>query len=689
VSPEDRQGNGEEEHRPDETEEWDAEEEAGGVYDGHEDLEDEETPEEEGVDEEAEEEEESELDQLIAAETAEWEGIDAAEAEASKEVGASAGADAEEASEDEDVGSEDAPPDAPDEQEATLVAAAGQRLGEARSTITSGFERIKAGEKLGAGAQKVRGWRPGFPLWLRFITASLAIVVSIAAATAASLIVYLEDIAEALEDQTGELAKADKFLTQVDGGDPQTIMILGSDKRPEDKKSSFKGLSDTTMLLRLDPDRNALALFSLPRDLQVEIPGRGTAKLNEAYAYGGPELTLRTVEELLSFPGREFEVNHLVNVDFEGFARAVNEIDCVYVDVDRRYFHSNDNTSALEDYEEIDLQPGYQALCGFDALDYARYRHTDNDIIRAARQQEFLREARAKVPPDRLIEDRKDLISIFTQHTTSDINDADTMLQVLKLFLDARDAPIKEVHFEGTIGPSFVTTTTEELQGAVDSFFGFRASGGEGQTATPDAPVTPEAAPDETPVTAPDEEGDEGEDGEGDQEKAKPKPAEPSSDGPVDDAFSLTQTQFGRELARGIRARVPKLPIYYPTALETGSDFDQKPRVYKVNGTGPGSPPQGERAAYKWVFSRPLIGEYYGFMATAWKDPPILDDPDTTREIGDREYDIYFDGDRVRMIAWDDDRGSYWVSNTLIESLSDREMLKIAQGMRELPRAGG
>ncbi len=86
-----------------------------------------------------------------------------------------------------------------------------------------------------------------------------------------------------------------------------------------------------------------------------------------------------------------------------------------------------------------------------------------------------------------------------------------------------------------------------------------------------------------------------------------------------------------------MRRRVPKLPIYYPTALETGSDFAQKPRVYKINGTGEGSPPAGERAAYKWVFTRPAIGEYYGFMATAWNDPPILDDPDSERKVGDRD----------------------------------------------------
>jgi polyisoprenyl-teichoic acid--peptidoglycan teichoic acid transferase len=590
-----------------------------------------------GEDELEEEEEDSELEQLISEETQEWEAVDEAEGDAEPAPGA-------------------AEP-AQDGEAATLVASAGAKLGEARQRIA---------------AVSVR---PRFPLWARFLSASFLIVVSIATATSASLILYLGDIAKALRS-TEAFTGVDKFLTGVDGGGPQTILILGSDKDPElkDVEKGFKGLSDTTMLLRLDPDRSAIALFSLPRDLRVNIPGYGIDKLNAAYGFGGPKLTLQTVQELTGL-----QINHLVNVDFEGFARAVNAIDCVYVDVDRRYFHSNDATSAAQDYEEIDLQPGYQALCGFDALDYARYRHTDNDIVRAARQQEFLREARAKVPPDKLIGDRKELITIFTDHTSSDINDPQTMLQVLKLFLESRDAPLKEVHFEGTIGPSFVTATPRQIHKAVNAFLGIQATGQEGQSAAPDAPVAPEAAPDQTPVTpaVPSD------------KKATPEPTAIAPSGePVDNHYDVTQTEYGKELAKTVRARVAKLPIYYPTVLEGGSDFAQKPRVYKINGTGEGSPPPAQRAAYKWVFARPALGEYYGFMATRWKDPPNLEDPDDTRTVGDREYKIYYDGERVRMIAWEDDQGSYWVSNTLIESLSDREMLKIAQGMKQLPRVG-
>ena len=74
-------------------------------------------------------------------------------------------------------------------------------------------------------------------------------------------------------------------------------MILGSDKRNNEISGKF-GLSDTTMLLRLDPDRNAIALLSLPRDLKVEIPGVGTEQAQRRLRVGGPKLTLQTVKQL-------------------------------------------------------------------------------------------------------------------------------------------------------------------------------------------------------------------------------------------------------------------------------------------------------------------------------------------------------------------------------------------------------
>ena len=586
--------------------------------DDEEDLDEEEDADEDYDDEGDEElDEEDELEHVVSAETQEWDGLEAAEAEA---------------------------------DEPTLVASAGERVKQAGSAITSGFEKV-GGKKVTSGFKAVRS-HLGFPVWLRFLTASFVIVAAVAGATSASLILYLSDIANALKNHS-EIQGLDPFLAHTTGSGPQTILIIGSDRRNQSISGKF-GLSDTTMLLRLDPNRNAIALLSIPRDLKVDIPGVGTDKINAAYSIGGPKLTLRVVKNLTGL-----QVNHLVNVDFTGFARAVNAIGCVYVDVDRRYYIApNSGTS------EINLQPGYQALCGFDALSYARYRHTDNDIVRAARQQTFLREARAKVPPSKLIEDRKKLVKIFTTYTSSDIGSAEEMLQVLRLFFDLRGAPIKEIHFNGTLGPSYVTATPEEIHTAVNQFLGVEGTPGPaGSSAKPKKAVTPQQPPDHT--------------------KSKPATKKKSSGSSL--PSTLTRTTYGKQLARAIRARKEKVPVYYPTVLESGSDYAQKPRVYKINGKGDGAPPHDERAAYKWVFSLPTLGDYYGFEGTRWKDPPILSNSSETRTIGDRDYKLYYDGDRLRMVAWQTDQGSFWVSNSLIETVPNEDMLKIAVGFRQLP----
>ena len=88
-----------------------------------------------------------------------------------------------------------------------------------------------------------------------------------------------------------------------------------------------------------------------------------------------------------------------------------------------------------------------------------RYRHTDTDLVRAARQQDFLSAARQRVPIDDLVLGRNELIDIFTEYTTSDISDTETMIDVLKLFIASRNASINEVHFPAELGPSYVYAT--------------------------------------------------------------------------------------------------------------------------------------------------------------------------------------------------------------------------------------
>ncbi len=310
--------------------------------------------------------------------------------------------------------------------------------------------------------------------WWRFMLASLTIVLATAAAVAASGLIKIDNIAEALGHNNKLRNAVDGVLKETTGGEAQNILILGSDKRANEPEDP--GRSDTTILLRLDPDNDAIALMSIPRDLKVEIPGVGTEKFSSAFAYGGPKLTLQVVKELTGLP-----INHIVNVDYLGFVRAVYAIGCVYIDVDRRYYHSNVGVPASEQYSEINVQPGYQLMCGKRALEYVRYRHTDTDLVRAARQQDFLSSARQRVPISDLARDvlgEGELIDIFTEYTSSDISDTKSMLEVLKLFIASRNAEIKEVDFPAELGPSYVYASSGAIGEAVDRFLGIEASGG-------------------------------------------------------------------------------------------------------------------------------------------------------------------------------------------------------------------
>ena len=108
-------------------------------------------------------------------------------------------------------------------------------------------------------------------------------------------------------------------------------------------------------------------------------------------------------------------------MDFTGFADAVNSIGCVYVDVDHHYYHSNVGLAPIEQYAEIDIPAGYQRMCGYNALQYVRYRHDDNDLVRSARQQEFLREMRQELPAGQIASDYDKLKSILQKYVTLDI----------------------------------------------------------------------------------------------------------------------------------------------------------------------------------------------------------------------------------------------------------------------------
>ncbi|HYP48834.1 MAG TPA: LCP family protein, partial [Thermoleophilaceae bacterium] len=175
-----------------------------------------------------------------------------------------------------------------------------------------------------------------------------------------------------------------------------TILVLGSDARGGDsidESQEGPGRADSIMLVRAA--FGSVRKLSIPRDVQVEIPGHGTNKINASYALGGAALTVETVE---SFLGNGLEVNHVVEVDFEDFPELIDSLGGVTVNSKSRVCSPPfDNF-----WKGLNFKKGENKLDGERALGFARVRKNtcapgEDDRDRAARQQEVLRAIGGKV----------------------------------------------------------------------------------------------------------------------------------------------------------------------------------------------------------------------------------------------------------------------------------------------------
>jgi LCP family protein required for cell wall assembly len=174
------------------------------------------------------------------------------------------------------------------------------------------------------------------------------------------------------------------------------ILVLGSDVRTGesiDKSQSGPGRSDTIMLVHAA--FGSVRKLSIPRDVEVDIPGHGINKVNAAYAIGGPALTIETVE---SFLGNGVQVNHLVEVDFKNFPGFIDSLGGVTVKNKTRICSPPfDNF-----WKGLHFRRGEIDLNGTRALGYARVRKNtcapgEDDRARAARQQQVLSAIGSKV----------------------------------------------------------------------------------------------------------------------------------------------------------------------------------------------------------------------------------------------------------------------------------------------------
>jgi polyisoprenyl-teichoic acid--peptidoglycan teichoic acid transferase len=499
---------------------------------------------------------------------------------------------------------------------------------------------------------------PEFPrrggLWLKFLLAALAIVVLSAGVTAT---VGLNEVQGFVDDlkQGGTIENAP--VSRAQAGDPQTILLIGSDHRYGAARRDAR--SDTMILVRLDPDANATTVLSIPRDLKVDfqIPGAGfrsAAKINETYTDGGEVLTAKVIRRLLG----GIPINHIVNVNFKGFRKAVDAIDCVYTDVDKWYYHSN--LGSAEQYAEIDVPPGYQRLCGQPALDYVRFRHADSDFVRAARQQDFLRQAKSQYGVDQFLSDPHKITKQVGRYMRTDasLQSKEELLRLANLVAFSARHAIREVHFpvtyENLPGASYVVATPAQLAEVRHEFL----------SPPPKEPKAQPAA------------------GGGGKGKRRRGPKGPSTDGLVNAQAT------GEDYA--IQLGAMQFPVYYPRLLTSRGQYMsplrnargqlEYPRAYRIKA------PDGKmKGAYRLVVAYGEDGNYYGIQGTSWTDPPILRNPSSdTRTINGKRLLLFYDGKRLRTVGWKTSHGAYWVQNTLQERLSNDQMLAIAGSLTRL-----
>jgi LCP family protein required for cell wall assembly len=292
----------------------------------------------------------------------------------------------------------------------------------------------------------------------------------VATGTAGGAYLYFHESVAAVAATTPAVKKAAKALDVPLPGQPAVALVIGYDAR---KGEGPSGRSDTLMLVRADPQTESISLLSFPRDMSVEVrcPGRlpFTDKINAAYATCGPQGSLQTVRALTGV-----QINYLITVNFRGFRQIVDRLGGAWIDVDRRYFNDRGG-SCFECYATIDLQPGYQQLSGRQALSYVRYRHTDSDLYRVARQQQFVKSFKNQIQNAFGPTSLPKIVNAITNNVEvaqgggADV-DGRTVLSYALFAYGLPRGRVFQTRIEGLEGFTDLTTDSENITRAIETF---------------------------------------------------------------------------------------------------------------------------------------------------------------------------------------------------------------------------
>ncbi len=482
--------------------------------------------------------------------------------------------------------------------------------------------------------------------------ALLGCVIVLLAAAGASAVAVLEQVHTFVQDiSVNKPLKVDsKVLAASSFGRPETLLMVGDDTRSVFKhyNAYVPNLANEMLLVRIDPSKPWISMLSIPRELWVNITEPDgvtyTNRLNSAYTFGTTTL-LKTIKQVTGL-----SVNHVIATTFTQFERAINTLGCVYDTIDERYYHNN--ADGGDQYQNIDLQPGYQCLNGSEAEQFVSYRHTDTSQIRDARDQSFLIAVKRQYGPQ-LAGSLGKFEKIFgeTVQTDSGLRSSTEILNLANLFISAESLRVRQVPFQtlpcaDTCPAGDLTATPQQIQDSVHNFLFGGDTTPTRQVAAishrvrrPGAlahlPLTPTLA---SNVAA---------------EKATAAKLQFTAEFPKVQDLAGSAIPVAPQCTQIVQACIRKYLIHAP-------DGDPYP-------------------IYVEAFSNGDLGQFYDVQGTTWTDAPLFADPDQTIRVGTRTYDLYYDGSHLETIAWREYGAVYWVHNTLTNAVGNGELLAIAE----------
>jgi LCP family protein required for cell wall assembly len=486
----------------------------------------------------------------------------------------------------------------------------------------------------------------------------LVIIVATATAISVAAINVVSTIAADLA--LGGKPLDSTFLTAAKAGAAQTILVVGDDHigptttYSTGAEQTVNGVhllhADTFMLVRMDPTQNQTSILSIPRDLLVSFTWKGVPytnqKFNSAYSIGGIDLVKKVVLKYL--PG--ITINHEIDFNFASFLGLVDAIGCVYVDVDRHYLNDSDPT-----YQFINVEPGYQRLCGNQALSYVRYRHTDSDFVRVARQQDFIRDAKEQLGVWGFLSKFSALAKAFGKAVWTDIRSDSAVAQLLELAAFSLSRPVRDVSFRYT-NPAYQINTPQGPEEAVYATARNIAASVDDLLYKAPRAVVPQSSP-------------------GSVRAHRVHHHAATSTRGTDDLYPLSAGVAQQALE--VSVDVP-FPVDLPS-VQTGPATPNDFHAYTI---------RDERNhvhyGYRIDWSAGSEGEYYGIEGMNWTDPPLFANPNATSTIAGRTYMFVDDGSAFHDIGWREGNVLYWVSNTLNETLSNAQMLALAESAQPL-----